>query len=249
MTVKELHYDFNVKLDKVDSLQNVNFLPAEIDWILNEAISLITKQKFGTNNSKRTGFEGNEKRIQDLKTLHIKCPTVVQPAIIPASVNDGRYEVKLSDLEFDFLFLTRGTAKATKTGCGSKILGLKEVQNDDLNDILDDPFWKPSFEWKVVPVNFGRTDTLAEDKGSLYLYTNEDFTIDEVYLEYIKVPNKISIGGYPDINTGVVKPVVECDLPQEIHNEIVDIAVLECARIISDPNFLQIKQSKLLANE
>lgn len=247
MTIKEFHYDFKFKADKVDSLQHENFIPAEVDWILNEAITLITKQRFGVNNSQKKGFESSEKRIQDLKTLHIKCPTVIQPAIIPTLVTTGVYETKLSDLTFDFLFLTRGTARALKTNCGSKIVSLKETQNDDFNDVLSDPFWKPSFEWKECPVNFGRTDITADSKGSLYIYT-DGFTIDEVYLEYIKTPNKVSIGGYTYID-GTTATVVECDLPSEIHKEIVDIAVSECARIISDPNFLQIKQQKLLVQE
>lgn len=249
MTIKELTYDLKIKLDKVDSLQHENFIPAETDWMLNEAINIIVKQRFGINNSKRVGFEGNEKRIQDLKTLHVKCPSTIQPAIPTIVVQDGRYEIRLSSLTFPFLFLTRATAKAAKTGCGTRVIDLKETENDDFNDVIVDPFWKPSFEWKEAPVNFGRSDTLTDDLGSLYIYTNGDFTISEVYIEYIKVPNKVCSGGYPDINTGITTSVVECDLPAQLHSEIVDIAVAECARIISDPNFQQLKQNKLLVNE
>lgn len=249
MSIKELTYDLKFKLDKVDSLQHENFLPAETDWMLNEAIDLIVKQRFGINNINRTGFEGNEKRIQDLKTLHVKCPSIIQPAIPTIVVQQGRYEIRLSSLTFDFLFLTRASALASKTHCSNRVIGLKEVQNDDYNDISVDPFWKPSFEWREAPVNFGRSDTLNDDKGSMYIYTNQDFTIDEVYIEYIKIPNKVCSGGYKDINTGLITSVVECDLPTELHREIVDIAVSECARIISDPNFLQLKQQKLLVQE
>ena len=248
MSIQELHYDFKFKVDKVDSLQNENFLPAEIDWILNEAVAIYIKQRFGTNNSKKIGFEGDQKRIQDLKSLHIKCPTNIQPAVVPILVSTGVYELRLSQLTFDFLFLTRGSALASKTNCGQRVISLKEVQNDDYNDVSIDPFWKPSFEWRECPVNFGRTDTLLSDKGSIYLYTNGDFNIDEVYIEYLKYPNKVSIGGYNYID-GNPSVLTECDLPEETHREIVDIAVTECSRIITNPNFLQITQSKQLVNE
>lgn len=249
MTIQELHYDFKYKIDKIDSLQRENFLPAEIDWILNEAIKIIVKQRFGISNSKRLGFEGNQKRIQDLKTLQIKCPTSIQPAVIPSVVSTGVYELKLTDLAYDFLFLTRVTAKIAKTGCGSKIARVKELQHDDLNDVLlANPFYKPSFEWAELPVNFGRTDQVADSKGSMYFYTLGEFTIQEIYPEYLKFPNKISIGGYTYLD-GTPAVQTECDLPEELHSEIVDLAVSEAARIISDPNFLQIKQAKLAINE
>ena len=62
MTIKEMTYDFKIKLDKVDSLSKKNFLPNEIDWILNEAIALFVKQRYGQNNSKRAGFESVQKK-------------------------------------------------------------------------------------------------------------------------------------------------------------------------------------------
>ena len=249
MTIRELHYDFKYKIDKVDSLQRQNFIPAEIDWILNEAIRIFIKQRFGITNNKKLGFETSQKRIQDLRTLQINSPTSKQPAIIPSLVSGNMYELKLSNLAFNFLFLTRLTAKVSKTGCVDKVARVKEIQHDDLSDVLlANPFYKPSFEWGEVVCNFARTDQTADSIGSIYLYTDGTFTIPEVYVEYLKFPNKVCLGGYTDMN-GSSTVTVECDLPEHSHSEIVDIAVTEAARIISDPNFLQIKQQKLNINE
>ena len=61
MTINEMHYDFKVKIDKVDSMSKKNFLPNEIDWIINEAIQIFVKQRYGQNNLKRAGFESIQK--------------------------------------------------------------------------------------------------------------------------------------------------------------------------------------------
>lgn len=249
MTIKEFHYDFKLKVDKIDSLRHENFLPAEIDWLLNEAIKIIVKQRFGQTNKSQSGFESTQKRIQDLKTLHIKCPTAIQPAVTPTLISTGFYEVPLTALTYNFLFLTRLTAKIAKTNCGTKIATVKEIASDDLSNVLlTNPFYSPSFEWGELPCSFARTNTSLNSKGSIYFYTNGDFTITEIYPEYLKVPDKVSIGGYTYLD-GTAASLTECDLPEILHSEIVDIAVTEAARVISDPAFLQLREGKLMINE
>lgn len=249
MTIEELHYDLKYKLDKIDSLDTDNLIPAEIDWIINEAITLFTKQRYDKNNFKKIGFEGNQKRIDDLKTLVIKSPTSQQPAVTVTPTGLNTFELKLSDLNYDYLFLVRITAKISKTNCGSKVVSLEQTEHDDLNYILhNDPFRKPSFEWQRVPIVFGRSDQTLDDKGSIYFYTDGTFTITEVYPEYLKVPNKVSFGGYTYLD-GSIATKTECDLPEETHREIIDIAVNEISRIIDNPNFMQMKSQKLQINE
>lgn len=248
MTIEELHYDLKYKLDKVDSLDTDNILPAEIDWILNEAINLFVKQRYDKNNPKKLGFEGNQKRIDDLKTLVIKSPSQ-QPAVVPVNVGNNTYEVKLSSLNYEYLFLVRLTTKLNKTNCGYKVVSPEESEHDDLNTVLlNDPFRKPSFEWQRVPYVFGRSSTTLDDQGSIYLYTDGTFTITEVYPEYLKTPNKVSLGGYTYLD-GSIATKTECDLPKEAHREIIDIAVNEISRIIDNPNFMQLKSQKLQINE
>lgn len=249
MTIEELHYDLKYKLDKVDSLDTDNLLPAEIDWILNEAISLFVKQRYDRNNFKKLGFEGNQKRIDDLKTLVIKSPTSSQPGIPVQQIGPNMYELILSNFNYDYLFLIRLSVKIKKTNCGEKIISVEQSEHDDLNTILfNDPFRKPSFEWSRIPIVFGRTDTTLDDKGSIYLYTDSTFTIEEVYPEYLKEPNKVSIGNYQYLD-GSIATKTECDLPKETHREIIDIAVNEISRIIDSPNFMQLKSQKLQINE
>ena len=75
-----------------------------------------------------------------------------------------------------------------------------------------------------------RTDETLNDEGSIYVYT-DNFEIVEIYPEYVKKPNKVWIGTYNSLDGkhAVGDAVVECDLPEHTHNEIVDLAVAECS--------------------
>ena len=46
MDVKSMHYDFKLKMDRVDTLSNPDFNIAEIDWLLNEAQLVFVKNRF-----------------------------------------------------------------------------------------------------------------------------------------------------------------------------------------------------------
>ena len=66
MTVIELHYDFDFKIDKVATLAKEDFNKAEKDWLLNEAQSLLVRKYYRGTNSSGEGFEMTQKRIDDL---------------------------------------------------------------------------------------------------------------------------------------------------------------------------------------
>ena len=50
MTVQDMHNEFKVSLDKVDSSAYPEFLDWEIDYYLNEAQDRLIKNRFGRNN-------------------------------------------------------------------------------------------------------------------------------------------------------------------------------------------------------
>ena len=69
MTISEAHRAFRFGLDKMDGLNAPNFLPEEIDLLLNQAQERFIKQRYDNTNIKRTGFEQDEKRTEDLKEI------------------------------------------------------------------------------------------------------------------------------------------------------------------------------------
>lgn len=226
MTVTELHYDFKLKVDKVDTLTKEDFNAAEVDWLLNEAQELLIRRRMGQNNNKVQGFEGNQKRIDDLKTLHVKFP--LQPGIVP-TLDSGVYEVDLSDLAHTYYFLTRAYCDVNDGSCVTQA-EVKITQNDDLTEVLRDPFNKP--DQFIIPANFGQSSS-SNGEGSLYLYPGSN-TIDNVYIEYLRKPLKISLGTYTYIDN--TTPAAQTsELPEHLHPELVTQAVELVAIILNDP--------------
>lgn len=239
MNINSLHYDFKTKFDKVDSTKRRNFLPAQIDWLLNEAAILFTNEIYKK-------YEETQSTIDDLATITINSPEE-QPFIVPTN-NNGVYKFSSSSFLFKYKHLVRLRAEAAKTGCGTKVIKCVPKQHDDLSDVLESPFEDPSYEWRRIPYTQAKNSTTFGDT-SFYLYTNNKFTITKVYPEYIKIPRRCFFGGYNSLDGQYVigDPQVTLDLPESVHERVVDIAVREAAREIAIPNF-EVYNQKTITN-
>ena len=69
MTTQQLILAFKFGMDKFDSKGLPNFEDDEILLLLNQAQLNFVKQRYGSNNSKKMGFEEIQKRTEDLKNL------------------------------------------------------------------------------------------------------------------------------------------------------------------------------------
>ena len=69
MNILEMHIAIQQGVDKINSLQADMLLPEEIDLELNKAQMKFISTKYGRNNMLSKGFEENQKRIDDLRTL------------------------------------------------------------------------------------------------------------------------------------------------------------------------------------
>lgn len=245
MTIELWHYNFKLRYNKVDSQHKKDFNPAEIDEIVNDAISIWREQQYSGNNEKKASAEVVQQQIDFLSSLLIQFP--VQPLIPANLVTEGVYEFPLSTttgLVYQYLHLMRIFGKIT--GCSEKV-ETTIIQHDDLNFVLSDPHRKPSNGFfKRLVATFGKS-SIPGIETSLFVYT-DGFTIDGIYPEYYKKPNIVSIGGYKDIN-GILKQKVECDIPESYHTKIIDIAVAEADRIVRDQFGLQADSQKLLINK
>ncbi len=239
MNIKELHYDFKIKTDKIDSLKTRNFLPAEIDWILNESIQEFVDNKYGD-------FEDKQDIIDQLNTLVIKSPTSLQAPMTCTLESPGVFRMNLADLNYPYLHLVRLNVLGSKSGCNDKIIKGREVSHDELDKVLLSPFEGPSFIWMNIPYVFGKTDNIL-DGASIYLYTKGNFDVVEAYPEYLKIPRKVFFGGYDSLDGlySASDPPIECDLPEAFHRRIVDIAVAEAYRNMNSEAF-QLKYQKTL---
>lgn len=240
MTITEAHYQFKLNMDRIDSLSTEDFNLAEIDWLLNEAALVFLKRRTSVSNKKQKGFEADQKRIDDLSTLVIKYP--LQPGIIPTLVS-GVYEMKLADLSFKYFQLVAISADVTVSANCIKKLQLKFIQHDDYIQALKDPFNSPSQEF--LPYNFGRSSDGVST--SVYIYPGQ-LSVNTVYPEYIKYPQKVSFGNYTYID-GVIYPPTTFDFPEHTHNEIIDIACEIAAMNIESPEYIQLKTQKVFSHE
>lgn len=266
MVIQEMHFDFDIKADKVDSLQKRSFNTAQKDWLFNEAQWVWLKNNYGITQTNRGAFEVTEHRIQDLKNLHIKFP-LPQPGILPIVISTSVYEAPLNLLEYEFLFCTRMVARITKNNC-TKDVPVSIIQTDDLNDALTDPFNRPNFITGDVLAVYGKstgntaTSLNPQGTGSVYIYTDGTFTVDLVFIEYIKYPNRMWFGNY-DITSDLrpktisnsyvyqasVDSPVSCELNSHVHPEIVDLAVFIASQLIEDPQLMGAKFQKYIQNK
>lgn len=251
MTVEEMHYEFKLKFNKLDSSDYRNFQIPEIDWMLNEAMWLFLKQRYGINNATQTGFEGSQKRIDDLRNLVVKYTSL--PGTASVEANSWR-----ATLPADYIFAVRVIADCEKTTCNdyqsTRMLTCRPTQHDDLDSTLKDSLYKPSYEWGEIPIVFGTESSTAADADTIFGYTDGSFTVTSFFIDYLREPRRIAFptgvpGGqyvYPDGT--VVAANQDCELPEHAHKEIVDTAVLIAAGDVNHPGF-QIKMAKTGINE
>jgi hypothetical protein len=243
--IELLHYNFKLAADKLDSLRRRDFLSAEIDELLNQAQLILVSNAYSGANSKRVSFEEKQEMTDLVSALVVKSPSDIQPCLSPVSTEQynsriTRYEFDLGDLEFQYYHYISAVAKLD--GCDIRVY---LTTHDKLYPVLDDPFRGPSATWKRVVGVFGKTDDTLANSRSIYIYSEEP--VNELCIEYVKLPIEMTIGGYNDINN-VPKVRTESELPDEYHNRIIDIAVLLAQGIVENEKGYQIASQKLQIN-
>lgn len=235
MNAREMHYDFKQKLNKVDSQKNRNLLVPEIDWKLCEAQDILVKVIAQPRLASQLGFEANQRTIDDIRTIVVD----QRPAdYLPVSSYDTSSFIVA--LPGDYWFLASAKVLATKGNCQDKILSTRLVQHNDEHEAS--PFDRSSFEWRIANIRF--------NKEGIRVFTDGTFTVTKLGLEYLKRPRRIHNaqdyqgGTYTALDGTALTGSQDCELPEAVHREIVDLAVLITAGDLSLPDF-QLKQAKL----
>lgn len=239
MNIQEMHLDFKIKVNKIDSQQFAGLFVPQIDWLLNEAQEIFIKTRLGINNIYQKGLEASQKRIEDLRPLVVKNHTVTT-----SSLDSKTYEALLPS---DYLYYLRSKANATKGNCTGE-LSIIIVQHDDLTNVLASQFYSPSFEWLETSAVF--------NNNSLYAYSDGSFSIDSVVLEYLRKPVRMAYpsgyenGSYELPDGTLVSTDQDSDFANNMFaaREIVDIAVTLATTSIADQRY-ELFQNKLKTNE
>lgn len=202
MTVAQLHLEFKFRCDKLDSLNYPNFLPEEIDLLLNNAQDRLIKQRYGLNNNKRQSFEETEKRTEDLKNI---TQNVILTPLAYDPVNNIDSQARFLTLPTDHWFTIQERASVTCDYCGvpdTRRVEVLPVSHTEISKVLKDPFRQPNVE-KVLRLMFD---------GKVELISN--CTIVDYQMRYLRQAVTI------DLATNTT-----CELSDHIHSELVDLAV------------------------
>jgi len=245
MLVEALHYRFNLMWDENYSHINKTFSAAETDTYLSVGVNELTEILYSGNNLKKykLGFEVTQQRIDMLSTLVVGQPE--QPAINPTNFNSdlNLYEFDFVDLIEPYKHLLKVRGKIKKC---DDLFNVVIKQHDDLNRMLGDANQGCSLKWRRALAEIKRSSN-PETEKSLYVYTEGKFEVDSVYIEFLKRPSEICLGNYRDMptidnpNPGL-KPRSECDLPEDVHDLVVQVAVQVAARALTNVAKMQIAE-------
>lgn len=187
----------------------------------------------------------DQKRIEDLSTLVVRFP---EEGNLPLIYHDDMhiYEFPLSNLKHEYLMFLRGTIQVTTDNCPATA-EVKLTQTDDIFDAMLDPFSKSNS--KKIISNIGRSTTDSNTTGSsLFLYPSVGDILSEFKIEYLKYPRKVNLGTYTYID-GVQYPETNSELPNHLHSQVVDQAVLMASAFTQDQNLYQTSLQKIQTNE
>ncbi len=204
MTVSEMHQSFKFGMDKMDALNYPNFLPEEIDLLLNQAQDRYVKQRYGLTNTKRQSFEETQKRTEDLKNL------VVSALITPAPYASDNIDVnaRFVTLPVDHWFIINERVVLNYTDCHgdaqTKLVEVRPTQHVEFDKVINDAFKAPD-DNKVLRLM---------ENGRVEIVTSPTTTVSQYNLRYIKQPPRIS----KTIPTN-------CQLSPHTHQEICDEAI------------------------
>jgi hypothetical protein len=246
MNIKEMHYDFKQKINKIDSQQYRNLKVPEIDWKLNEAIELFVKIVAEPKHATKLGFELSQRVIDDIR------PLVTDTILQQSSNPDKDPLIEIWELPTDYMdyvsteemSITQGAESDATEGCKVRVEKVIVRQHDD--NFQSSLFDKSSFLWREVNVRFF-------DEG-IKVFTSGEFWVTTFRISYIKHPRSVNnsesyIGGTYQTLAGVTLTTnVSCELPVHVHREIVDLAVAITTGDLQIPDY-QIKRDKLGMNQ
>ena len=236
MTAQEMHYEFKLRYNEVDTQDRKDLNPAEIDAFLTDAALIKAKMLYRT-------AEQTQANMDALATLLVYSPTTEQPVVGNQVAVNNVYEFKTSDFAFTYMHLYRADISVSEC---SDNLPLVIIQQDDLAHKLTNFHTKPSLKWRRAIGVIGRSSDGTGE--SIYVHTKGEYTVNGMYPVYLKVPNEITIGGYIGID-GISRTATNCDLPEYIHTEVVDLAVQNALGIVALPHEYQIAQLKTQVNQ
>ena len=183
MTIQDMHYNFRVKLDRLDNEYYANITADEVDLILNEALMQFVTTRIRPSNPRRESFEETQKRQDDIKEL-ISADTILTKSIIQTGVKPNGI---FFDLPSDYFYAIQEEAEIAYNNCNENPVterrGFVGIPHSNYLYIKDNPFKIPT-----IDDNFG-VRLMSDNKIEALTFGNYD--INFYYMRYVKMPRKM----------------------------------------------------------
>jgi len=134
---------------------------------------------FNESQNKFLTLQLQQRGIDDVR--YIQNFLVLDEKIPYSSKSENKYNFKLPENYFDIADVR---ANAQKENC-IDILNLFELRTENINEVLQDEFQKPSFEW--------RESLFTVNSDQLSIYTDSIFKVNDILLNYYRYPNQIQL--------------------------------------------------------
>lgn len=221
MSPRELQIEVERRLQLINpELSLAGKLPSDtIISFINEAIDKFWKTRYSGLNYKQRGFEQDQKRTDDLRTLVTK-HTYKDTDI--TKVNQEGYTVTLPD---DYVILLGDTAGISPAdgvinNCWEKdALGNYKIKySDTIEGTIEtvDRIKENSLSEYRLKYTKAKPIRLIQD-NTITLYTDGNYKVAEYTIEYLKKPSKV------DLKTNPTDEYT--DLPSHTHMEVVKLTV------------------------
>lgn len=221
MSPRELQIEVERRLQLINpELSLAGKLPSDtIISFINEAIDKFWKTRYSGLNYKQRGFEQDQKRTDDLRTLVTK-HTYKDTDI--SKINQVEYTVTLPD---DYVILLGDTAGISPAdgvinNCWEKdALGNYKIKySDTIEGTIEtvDRIKENSLSEYRLKYTKAKPIRLIQD-NTITLYTDGNYKVAEYTIEYLKKPSKV------DLKTNPTDEYT--DLPSHTHMEVVKLAV------------------------
>lgn len=236
--IVRLHYKIDQKLNKLASNQQQSISIEDKDLAINEAIIKLIKKKIGPNNLYGIGIDGFRKRYQDLEGLVVEHKKVT-PTEGSGPINHYFYKTE----DFDKFFLPIDVyAVCSKDNCPERIVWAEQIApHGDVPMFLKSSHLCPSFAYQA--------SFIVISSGKILFYTedpNGKFKVDNLYVSYLRYPNKVCFGDYEDFD-GQVLIQADSELPIHLEDEIIELAVLDLA--LSTQNEVAAQSAQIRAKD
>lgn len=239
--VLNLLYKIDFRLNKLATNDHQG-IPLENKIIaLNSAQIKTLKLKIGENNIYKEGLDAFKKRYEDLQFLvepfhlHPLSLTLVDPQL-------NKWSADLGELDPKYMFYLDSYILANKGVCNDHTIFVNRdlTKHADITVLLANNNVNPSFEYQ---------ETFCTISSNQYeAYTDGSFAFTKAYLSYVRYPAYIDFAGYTHLD-GTASTTVDCELPDYLEDEIVDIAIQDLAMSTENLPASQASEQRKNTNE